>query len=61
LNDSIAAPGLGLLHRARCSYLARPVTGNGAPRTRAPKWCSEDVDELRRVFPDARGCGRCGT
>jgi Zn-dependent peptidase ImmA (M78 family) len=60
LNDSLADPGHGLLHRAGCTYLRAPVQG-GAPRTRNPKWCTEDADELRRAFPRARACARCGT
>jgi hypothetical protein len=58
VNDTLTAPGAGLMHRASCGYLRRPVT-SGAPRTRSPKWCSEDVHELRREFPRARACSRC--
>ncbi len=57
-NDDLADAGRARLHRARCSYLDRPAKP-GSPRTRAPKWCSLDADELRRAFPKARACVLC--
>ena len=59
LNDSLAEPGQGVLHRAKCFHLGRPAR-DGQPRTRQPKWCTQDADELRRAFPHARRCRNCG-
>jgi uncharacterized protein DUF955 len=57
VNDNLGDFTLGRLHRSDCSYLARPV--QGAPRTRQPKWCSEDLDALRGAFPEVSACARC--
>jgi hypothetical protein len=50
----------GRLHVADCSHLTRAAQP-GRPRTRAPKWCSDDLDALRRDFPEVGLCKRCGS
>ena len=59
VNDNLGDPAASRLHRADCSYLDRAV--QGAPRTRQPKWCSEDLGMLRRAFADVALCTRCGS
>jgi len=56
LNDDLEQ---GKLHRASCSHLSRALRDGDPPRTRQPKWCSEDASPLRELFPVAADCTRC--
>lgn len=58
LNDDLER---GRLHRASCSHLSRALRPGDPPRTRQPKWCSESIEELRSLFPEASDCTRCMT
>jgi Zn-dependent peptidase ImmA (M78 family) len=59
VNDNLHDPERSRRHRAHCSYLRHPVRP-GRPRTRDPKWCSDDEQELGRAFLDVARCSRCG-
>jgi hypothetical protein len=60
VSDRLADFSEGRLHAVHCSYLTRAAQP-GHPRTRAPKWCSDDLGELRRAFPEVPTCSRCGS
>ena len=58
VNDDLLAPAGAKLHHTSCHYLRRAAKP-GQPRTRHPKWCSDDLADLRTAFPQAVPCSGC--